>query len=109
VSPIDVASAEIRTFTVSTTDGDDIHLDAVQVAFLREGHRPTVDDWTDATFVSAAGNDYTFSIGFNLPGGIDLSQATGIGGPGVYIRWVKVTDNPEIPIFTADDTLTVTG
>lgn len=106
MASIDLDSVELRTFTVSTVDGQDIHADSVQVAFIAEGFRPDpAVDWHTASYISAAGTVYTFQVGFNTSGGVSLAT---LGGVGTYEVWVKVTDNPEVPILKTGDSLTVT-
>lgn len=76
--------------------------DPVAFAFKALGTDPSGPDWITASWVTSALN------------GQYLAQCLvgpGAGGTvlviGSYVIWVRVTDNPEIPVFQAG-TLTIT-
>lgn len=72
--------------------------DTVQIAVAPNYSNPTT--WVAATWSTVAGVYYaTVLIG---PG-----SAIGTLAAGLYQVWVKVTDNPEIPVLKSPDTLTI--
>lgn len=86
-------STEYVAYRVTATDYTgaalNIGTDSVSIAFLAPGAKPTSSDWQSASWISSgvAG----ILVG---PGGLTVAV-------GSYIGWVKVTDNPEIPVIPA--------
>lgn len=77
--------------------------DAVQFAFMPLGASPASGDFKSASWETAGTSPNVVYYARCLvgPGGTVTLAA------GVYVVWVKVTDNPEIPVKQAG-TLTVT-
>jgi hypothetical protein len=69
--------------------------DPVLLAFLPPGTNPGVSDWKPGSWQSVAATSGTVFLAQCLigpgTGGVTLT-------PGTYRIWVKVTDNPEIPV-----------
>ena len=86
---------------VSKTDGADLTLDEVEMAFLPYGTGPSEADWVPASWVPG-GPPYQAAT---LIAGTDvvstLPVETVVLEEGVYAVWVRVTDNPEIPAKVA--------
>lgn len=86
--------AEVTTTAVADPTSDTV---AVAVA-------PTytpVTTWAAATWVTQPGGVFLVSV--------LIGPGTDIGplAVGIYNVWVRVTDNPEIPVMRATDTLTI--
>ena len=67
--------------------------DVVQFAFQPVGTSPSAEDWYDGSWQSGSLNNlYTAQI---LVGPV----SAGIGlSAGLYAVWLKITDNPEVPV-----------
>jgi hypothetical protein len=69
--------------------------DAVALAFVPPGTNPGVSDWKAGSWQSVAASSGTVFLAQCLVG-------PGAGGvalvPGTYRIWVKITDNPEVPV-----------
>jgi hypothetical protein len=73
--------------------------DTVQMAFLADGIDPLTGDWKNAAWETTLAT-----------GGATLYLARTLVGPagvitlakGHYRVWVKIQDNPEIPVLTSD-------
>jgi hypothetical protein len=69
--------------------------DVVQFAFLPQATQvPQAADWVAGSWETAAGNPlYPYSARCLIgPSGVITL------GTGIYVAWVKITDNPEIPV-----------
>jgi hypothetical protein len=73
------------------TSPDSVAVLAVHMAVLPRGQDPGDNDWKTAEWVSSA-TTVRILIG---PGSPDIGQL----GEGIYVPWVKVTANPEIPVL----------
>lgn len=89
--------SEVRTIDtleyvrVTVSEGGvDITGDDVQLAFVVEGTAPVELDWEDADW-EVGGPPYVASILVGPGGVLELTE-------GKYEVWVRVTDNPEIPV-----------
>ena len=82
---IDRDSVEYLHVPISTPD--DADLSAVQMAVVATSTRPAGGDWADATWNDTT-REATLLVG-------------PYGTPGVRSVWVRVTDNPEVPVFNA--------
>lgn len=69
--------------------------DTVTMAFVTPGATPGVADWHTATWDTATANGVYTAQCLVGPGGTATLPA------GVYSVWIKVTDNPEIPVRQA--------
>ena len=72
--------------------------DAVSMAFMDSGAIPVSGDWHAASW-ETAGTSY-FAQCLVGPGGVVLP-------PGAYVCWLKIQDNPEVPV-RAPAQLTIT-
>lgn len=102
MSQISVLSREFVSVPVSVTvDGVDIDPtgDAVQMAFVVPGTEPQEGDWKVAEWET--GDEHRVRILVGPAGTVTLS-------PGTYTAWLRITDNPERPVFPID-ILVVTG
>lgn len=75
-------------------------VDTVVMAFTLDGAEPAAADWKAATWETAGTTYYARCL--VGPGG------TVVLPDGVYTVWVKVTDNPEVPVLRAGRALVVT-
>lgn len=62
--------------------------DPVALAFLPPGIKPVTSDWVAGTWMTNPGPEYLAQALIGPDGGHQLAA-------GVYVIWVKVTDNPE--------------
>lgn len=93
-----VSALSLEKISVPITATANPTSDTVQMAVAPNYSNPTT--WVTASWVTVAGVYYaTVLIG---PG-----SAIGTLATGLYQVWVKVTDNPEIPVLRATDTLTI--
>lgn len=71
----------------------DPSLDTVQMAFVTIGADPTSGDWHTGSWEAAQANNTYFAQVLVGPAnsGVVLARGT-------YAVWVKITDNPEIPV-----------
>lgn len=65
--------------------------DTVQLAFTTIGATPTTGDWHTGSWDIAPGNNTYLAQVLVGPAGVAIAKGT-------YQVWVKVTDNPEIPV-----------
>jgi hypothetical protein len=77
--------------------------DGVQMAFKPLGQQPGNADWQTALWVTAGSGELVTYQAVCLVGPSGTIQLT----PGTYGVWVKVTDNPEIPVMQSPEPLTV--
>lgn len=82
---IDRDSKEYLHVPITTPQESD--LSAVQLAVVTSPTRPATDDWTNATWNETA-REAVLLVGPYTD-------------PGVMGVWVRVTDNPEVPVFQA--------
>ena len=68
--------------------------DVVQMAFTLNGANPGSGDWKTASWTSGPGSGSYLAQILVGPGTGGLSLATGS-----WTTWVKVTDNPEVPVI----------
>jgi hypothetical protein len=95
---ITLSSLSLEKVSVAITATANPTGDTVQMAVALNYTNPTT--WVSATWVTVAGVYYaTVLIG---PG-----SAIGTLPKGIYSVWVKITDNPEIPVLQAADTITI--
>lgn len=76
--------------------------DVVQFAFMPQpaNANPGLTDWHNGTWVTTGTNTYTAQILVGpAAGGTPLTS-------GIYNVWIKITDNPEVPVAQID-TLTI--
>lgn len=93
-SSIDRDSKEYIKVPVTAPAGIDLGAQAVSIAVVDVAARPLSSDYKTATW------DGTSAKTLVGPGVLPLA-------PGNYKVWVKVTDNPEVPVLAAG-TITVT-
>jgi hypothetical protein len=95
---IALSSLSLEKISVAVTATANPTGDTVQMAVALNYTNPVT--WVAATWVTVAGVYYaTVLIG---PG-----STLGALAPGIYSVWVKITDNPEIPVKRALDTITI--
>lgn len=82
---IDRDSKEFLHVPITTPQESD--LSTVQLAVLTSPTRPTTDDWAAAVWNEAT-REAVLLVG-------------PYADPGVMGVWVRVTDNPEVPVFLA--------
>lgn len=77
--------------------------DAVAFAFMPQpaNNNPGSGDWHTGTWATTGSNTYTAQI---LVGPANNGTPLAVG---IYNVWIKITDNPEVPIIQID-TLTIT-
>ncbi len=68
--------------------------DAAAIAFTPEETKPAAGDWHPATWDTTPPNTYRAQILVGPSGGVTP-------GVGLWDAWVKITDNPEIPVRKA--------
>lgn len=71
--------------------------DPVYFAFITTG-QPAPGDWQGGTWATTTTTNGTYSAQILIgpaPGGLNLT-------PGNYQIWVRVSDNPEVPVIEAD-------
>lgn len=68
--------------------------DAVALAFLANGVTPSSGDWHAATWQTFGGANYAACLVGPANGGVVLAMGT-------WTTWVRVTDNPEVPVMQA--------
>lgn len=73
--------------------------DAVEVAFKTPGVDPTGPDWHAATW-ETAGTSYYARLLVGPAAGLVLAVGT-------YHMWIRITDNPEVPVLQAPGTVRV--
>jgi len=73
--------------------------DTVQIAFIGDSLEPASGDWKSALW-ETIGSLYYAKILVGPGGTVTLA-------PGTYDPWVKITDNPEIPVMKSPGTLIV--
>jgi hypothetical protein len=76
--------------------------DTVRMAFMADWARPASGDWNSAIWSHSTAPGIYLAQCLVGPGGGGIAL-----DPGSYDIWVQVTDNPEIPVFTAG-TLVIT-
>jgi hypothetical protein len=81
---------DVGVTTEAGTPGDPSG-DVVQMAFARPGALPADGDWHTAAWVSTSAGWAAQVLVGPQNGGIVLA-------PGPWVRFVKVTDSPEIPV-----------
>ncbi len=71
--------------------------DTVQLAFMPVpiGANPGTGDWHTGSWATVAPGTYQAQVLVGPNGGVALAV-------GFYRIWVKVTDNPEVPVIPAD-------
>lgn len=74
--------------------------DTVEMAFVQPGSSPGAPDWKPATWETAVGPRYLARTLVGPGGTVTLTADT-------YRVWVRVTDNPEIPVKPAPGFLKV--
>ena len=82
------------TFTVDGVSANPTG-DAVQMAFMQGGAIPANTDWHSATWHTSGSTYFAQCLVGPANGGISLN-------PGNYNVWLKVTDSPEIPVWSPD-------
>lgn len=95
VSSLSLQKVFVEVTTTATADPTG---DTVQVA-VAPTYTPPVT-WAAGTWVKQTGVFYVSVL-------IGPTSAIGQLSTGIYNVWVKVTDNPEIPVMRATDTLTI--
>ena len=65
--------------------------DTVQMAFTKDGAIPGSGDWHGASWETAGITYYAQCLVGPVNGGVVLT-------PGTYSIWLKVVDNPEVPV-----------
>lgn len=95
ISALSLQKVFVEVTTTATTDPTS---DTVQVAVAPTYTQPAT--WVTGTWVKQAG---VFFISVLIGPGSTLGALTA----GIYNVWVKVTDNPEVPVMRATDTLTI--
>ena len=81
-------------FTVSGSPVNPTN-DAVQMAFMAGGALPGTSDWHAAVWETAGSAYYVQCLVGPANGGVVLA-------PGMYEIWVRITDNPEVPVRSPD-------
>lgn len=79
--------------TVTTSVGAAVTGDIVEFAFPQEFVAPVAGDWDAGAWVAGTSYDARILVG---PG------TSVVLAPGGYDCWVRVTDNPEIPVRKFD-------
>ena len=88
---------------LSVGTNPDIALDVVQFQFVLGSPpraNPTDDGWLDGFWLGSQTSPYLAAIAVGPGGAITLK-------PGTYTAWIKITDNPTVPV-AAVDTLRIT-
>jgi hypothetical protein len=104
--PISVLSKEYRRWPVAlTVDGAviDPTTDPVSLAFMATAETPETSDFVAATWETVAFTPPKYYARLLIGPSGDVVLA-----PGTYRVWLKVTDNPEVPVLPID-TLAVLG
>lgn len=96
---MDVSSASTEDVLVPVTAtilgaAYDPTVDPVAVAFLPNRVTPASDDWHTATWQTFGGAHYAVCLVGPANGGVVLAVGT-------WTVWVKVSDNPEVPVMQA--------
>lgn len=76
-----------------SASGLDISTDPVELAFMQDVE-PTDADWVAADWVAGAARVLIGAAGVVLL-------------PGTYTVWVRITDNPEVPVLQAGELVIV--
>lgn len=76
---------------VPITAPDNPTADTVQMAFILNGASPGSGDWKSAIWTTVNGVYYACCLVGPGSGGVVLAV-------GSYKVWVKITDNPEVPV-----------
>ena len=71
--------------------------DPVSFAFTPVGRKPAAGDWNGGTWVTLPSGAYMAQI---LVGPANFGIALPVGS---YQIWLRVTDNPEVPVQPADE------
>lgn len=87
---------------VETGDPIDPTGDVVRIAFMTHGAIPGDDDWIDATWADPDTSEHFTAFCLVGPGGdVELAK-------GYYSVFLKITDDPEIPVIRIPGRLTLT-
>lgn len=89
ISSLSVEAVKVRVIFTKNGVVQDPTADPVSLAFLPDGTDPAGGDWVTGSW-EKAGTDY-WAVAVVGPGVHALAKAR-------YMVWVKVTDNPDVPV-----------
>lgn len=95
VSPLSLVYVKQQVSAVKSGAVYDPTGDTVQLAFLPFGQQPASGDWKAASWETISSKYYARCL-VGPGGAITLTN-------GRYQIWVKITDNPEIPVLRGDE------